>query len=220
MNNYTQKIWSAVYKYSTTILVFLCSVLFFMNCERQKDYDRVRDALVKTQAQNQTFQEEVGKNNEKIASQAQIILTQKEAIDAGLLEIEKLKNVKSQVKVVTNTTIDTIYAELQPSQDTSRPDDREFSILEEWYAMNGVVNESSIAIRELQIKNEFTLTIADKKLGFLKTPEPSVILVNKNPYTSTQEMQNIVVVYKQPFYRKPWFWTGVGIGVGYLIPKK
>ncbi len=220
MNNYTLKIWKAVYKYSTTILVFICSLLFFMNCERQKNYDRVRAALVKTQAQNQNFEQEVGKNNEKIASQAQIILTQKEAIDAGLLEIKKIKNVKSQVKVVTQTTIDTIYAELQAPKDTLRPHDREFSILEEWYALNGTVNKSGIAIRELQIKNEFTLTIADKKLGFLKTPEPSVILVNKNPYTSTQEMQNIVVVYKQPFYRKPWFWTGVGIGVGYLITKQ
>ena len=220
MNRYTQKIWKALYKYSATILLFVCSLLFFMNCERQKDYDRIKQALVKTQSQNQVFEEQVGENNEKIASQSQIILTQKEAIDAGLLEIEKLKNVKSQVNVITQTTIDTIYAELQPPQDTSRPHDRQFFILEDWYAMNGVVNQSGIAIRELQIKNEFTLTIADKKLGFLKTPEPSVILVNKNPYTSTQEMQNVVIVYKQPFYRKPWFWTGVGIGVGYLIPKQ
>ena len=94
MNKYTQKIWKALYKYSATILLFFCSLLFFMNCERQKDYDRIKQALVKTQSQNQVFEEQVGANNEKIASQSQIILTQKEAIDAGLLKIEKLKNVK------------------------------------------------------------------------------------------------------------------------------
>ena len=32
-------------------------VLFFMNCERQKDYDRIKQALVKTQSQNQVFEE-------------------------------------------------------------------------------------------------------------------------------------------------------------------
>jgi len=76
---------------------------------------------------------------------------------------------------------------------------------------------SGIAIRELRIKNEYTITIADKKLGYFKTPLPSVILENKNPYTSTQEMQNVVIVKKEPFYRKPWFWTSVGVGVGLYL---
>lgn len=218
MNN-IDKIKAFVFKYASILLLVVVALLFFQNCQRQKDYDRVRQALIATQAETQVFEETINENNEKIASQAQIILTQKEAIDAGLLEINRLKNVKSQVQVVTNTLVDTIYAEFDPPADTTRPDQRTFSILDEWYSMNGVVDVSSIAIRDLQIKNEFTLTIADKKLGFFKTPQPSVILVNKNPYTSTQEMQNIVVVKKERFYRKPWFWTGVGIGVGYLITK-
>lgn len=199
-------------------LVALCIILLMQNCQRQQDYERVKQALQATQLKAGEFEEEIGKNNEKIASQQQVILTQREAIDAGLLEIEKLKNVKSQVRVITQTKVDTIFASYdEPIDSVGESQFRTFSVSDPWYSFNGLIMPTGVAIRELQIKNEFSLTIADKKLGFFKTPQPSVILVNKNPYTSTQEMQNIVIVNKEPFYRKPWFWTSIGIGVGWYL---
>jgi len=199
-------------------LVALCIILLIQNCQRQQDYERVKQALQATQLKVGEFEEEIGNNNEKIASQQQVILTQREAIDAGLLEIEKLKNVKSQVRVITQTKVDTIFASYdEPIDSVGESQFRTFSVSDPWYSFNGSIMPTGVAIRELQIKNEFSLTIADKKIGFFKTPQPSVILVNKNPYTSTQEMQNIVIVNKEPFYRKPWFWTSIGLGLGWYL---
>ena len=67
-------------------LVGLCIILLMQNCQRKQDYERVKQALEATQLKVGEFEEEIGKNNEKIASQQQVILTQREAIDAGLLE--------------------------------------------------------------------------------------------------------------------------------------
>ena len=56
----------------------------------------------------QAYLEEIDKNGNRLVEQEQIIMTQEQAILSGLLEIEKLKEVSSQVSVVTNTIIDTI----------------------------------------------------------------------------------------------------------------
>jgi hypothetical protein len=127
--------------------------------------------------------------------------------------------VKSQVRFVTQTKIDTIFADFVTPIDTNQERNNidRFKVTDPWYSFEGYVMPVGVAITDLQIKNEYSLTIADKKLGFFKTPEPSVILINKNPYTYTEEMQNIVIVKKERFYRKPWFWTSVGVGVGLYI---
>jgi len=78
-------------------------VLLFRNCEKSKDYERVVRALEVSQGQVTEFEEIVGENGDYIASQEQLLLTKDEAIEAGLLEIERLKNVKSKVRVVTET---------------------------------------------------------------------------------------------------------------------
>ena len=216
-----EKFKSYFYKYMNVVWALVVLFLVSQYCERQKDYDRVRVALRESTNQVEYLFEEVEVNEQKIATQQQIMLTQQEAIDAGLLEIEKLKNVKSQVRVISETRIDTIFAEYQEPQDSANPDKpRSFIVRDPWYSLNGLVLPTGIAIRELQIKNDYSITIADKKLGFFKTTEPSVILVNKNPYTSTQSMENVVIVRKEPFYRKPWFWTSVGVGVGLYINRK
>ena len=199
-------------------LISLCFLLF-TNCKKQQDYERLQSALQKAQFDASNFHQELTDANERISTQQQLILTQKEAIESGLLEIDRLKNVKSQVRFVTQTKIDTIFADFVTPIDTNQERNNidRFKVTDPWYSFEGYVMPVGVAITDLQIKNEYSLTIADKKLGFFKTPEPSVILINKNPYTYTEEMQNIVIVKKERFYRKPWFWTSVGVGVGLYI---
>ena len=209
-------------RYLQVAMALVIVFLLFRNCEKSKDYERVVRALEVSQGQVTEFEEIVGENGDYIASQEQLLLTKDEAIEAGLLQIERLKNVKSKVRVVTETRVDTIFAGFEDDKDSTLPlGSKAFDVSDEWYSMNGLVTwegpTSGIAIRELRIKNEYTITIADKKLGYFKAPLPSVILENKNPYTSTQEMQNVVIVKKEPFYRKPWFWTSVGVGVGLYL---
>jgi len=74
-------------------------------------------------------------------------------------------------------------------------------------------------IDSLNIKNDFSIYIADKKLNFLRKANPEVILLNKNPYTQTVKMHNIVIQYEQPFYNNKYIWAGIGFVGGVLLSK-
>jgi len=97
-------------RYLQVAMALVIVFLLFRNCEKSKDYERVVRALEVSQGQVTEFEEIVGENGDYIASQEQLLLTKDEAIEAGLLEIERLKNVKSKVRVVTETKVDTIFA--------------------------------------------------------------------------------------------------------------
>lgn len=215
-----------VYRMLFIISVMLVLVFAMESCEKERQNQRLANNLSKIDLENQKFKTELNKKNEKITSQSQIILTQKEAIDNGLIEIEKLKNIKSKVRVVTETKIDTVFIPYTKTViDTSFNGKLEyknyFDYIEPkgWYSISGFASNLGLNIDSLRVKNDYSIYIADKKLGLFKKAEPQVILLNKNPYTETVQMSNVVIVVEKPFYKKNLFWSGVGLLGGYLLAK-
>jgi hypothetical protein len=197
------------------------------SCEKDAQNERLKNNIAKINIENQSFKNEITKSNEKISSQSQIILTQKEAIDNGIIEIERLKNIKSKVRVVTQTVIDSVfipYTQIKYT-DSSFKDKVEFKnyfdYLEPkgWYSIKGYATNLGINIDSLRVKNDYSIYIADKKLGLFKKPDPQVLLLNKNPFTETIQMSNVVIVVEKPFYNKNVFWGGVGLVGGFLLAK-
>lgn len=189
------------------------------NCSRGAELERMKDNLGSVELDKTKFERTVNLQGQEIAQQRQVIAAKDEAILLGLEQIKGLKNIKNQVKVVTKTEFDTIYATLEIDTNEQGQITSKFKYTEEWLSFKGEVLDSGVSISDLSIKNEYTLTIADKKLGFFKKPEPTVTLINKNPYTKVEGMTNIAIKQNQPFYKRPWVWLTLGATSGILISR-
>ena len=108
---------------------------------------------------------------------------------------------------------DTLSADSSSSKKFSYQDPKD------WFTLAGMVTKQGVGISEMSVRNKYHITIADKKVGFFKAPKPSVILINENPYTTTEKMNNLVIENKSPFYKRPWFWAAIGIGTGIYFAK-
>lgn len=227
MNWLTEELKKKAYKSVAILSLLFLGVSVMDSCEKDKENSNLLNNLSALNLENQSFKTEIKKNNEKLTSQDQIILTQKQAIDNGLIEIKKLKNIKSKVRIVTKTKIDTVFIPYTKTVvDTTLLDNGfdyknyfDYAEPKGWYSLSGFASNLGIGIDSLRIKNDYSIYIADKKLNMFGKSKPEVILLNKNPYTETIQMNNVVIKVYTPFYQKNGFWAGVGFLGGFLLAK-
>jgi len=211
-------------------LLIVCAILFNRSCETQKKYERVASALTIADLSNQKFESKINKQGEEIAIQNQLILSKDEALENNILELEELKkykNIKSKTTIETITKTDTVFVPyVKNVSDTviSNVPNNFFQYFnyqekDNWYSFSGKVSDIGVTMYEMDIKNKYSILIADKKLGLFKKPRPEILLTNENPYTSTISMNNVQVVYDVPFYKKEWFWFVLGSATTIYITK-
>ena len=226
MNWLTETVKKKAYRGFSIFVLLLLAISMLDACERDKVNKNLLRNIESLDITNQKFKTELNKNKEKVTSQNQIILTQQQAIDNGLIEIKKLKKIKSKVRLVTNTKIDTVFIPYNrvvvDSSSTEPIQFRNYFDYQEpkgWYSISGYASQLGIGIDSLRVKNDYSIYIADKKLNIFGKSNPEVILLNKNPYTETIQMQNVIIKVYTPFYKKNTFWAGVGFVGGYLLAK-
>ncbi len=226
MNWLTETVKKKAYRSFSIFVLLLLAISMLDACEKDKVNKNLLRNIESLDITNQKFKTELNKNKEKVTSQNQIILTQQQAIDNGLIEIKKLKKIKSKVRLVTNTKIDTVFIPYNrvvvDSSSTEPIQFRNYFDYQEpkgWYSLSGYASQLGIGIDSLRVKNDYSIYIADKKLNIFGKSNPEVILLNKNPYTETIQMQNVIIKVYTPFYKKNTFWAGVGFVGGYLLAK-
>lgn len=191
--------------------------LGIQHCQRGRHLERLTLEMNKVRIENEKFESTINEQGEQIAVQEQMIVSKNKAIELGLQKIKGLSNYKNQVVIKTQTKYDTIFAAYNVDTAEAGLGELTFSYNEPWISFDGKLLDSGVAISDLAIKNEYVITIADKKLGFFKSPKPVVSLINKNPYTQTQGMTNLTIKQNQPFYKRPWVWFTFGITSGIII---
>lgn len=186
-----------------------------------------QEQVQKLEVSSQSFSEKLTKDSIKIVEQEQIILSQKDAIELGLLEVEKLKNIKSKVTVVTKTTIDSVFI---PFETVLEVHDtiyhtgtievpKRFKLINTDYSINGIVLSSGINIDSLRLFNEMSVTIGEKRNGIFKKPTAIVEIQNSNSYLNTVRMNNVIIEKQKRFYDRPLFWGGIGLVTGIILTK-
>lgn len=219
--------------------IFLTLVfLFLKSCQ----YDRERASLIaqlsEYQLKEKSFELKIKDDSSTIAFQGQTIMSQKEAINLGLLEMEKdMKELQSQVKQKTNTMIVEKQIPFIPSgfADTSglvrnehgeviRKDSiaipMRFQLHEKWFNIDGYVKREGLTIDSLKIPNKTIVSVGYRKSGFLNLKKDAVIAFkNDNPYVNVVGMDNVVIKKKRKFYQSPLFTIGVGVALGYYLKK-
>lgn len=206
--------------YSLIIIVAILSLSLVANNSKMSNY---KAQMQKFNLENQSFKEEIDKNGDVIVQQEQIILSQKDAIAQNLLDINRLKDVSSQVNVITNTIIDTIVVShtdtiveyFNGGAYLKLP--QEYDYNSEFINVNAVVSQSGLQLNSINIQNKASITIGFKSQGLFKPKLPVVDLHNSNPYIKTQSVSNVVIEKEENFLTDKKTWGAVGIFLGLLI---
>lgn len=211
------------------LLICIILLLFFMwrAYSSHVELGEYKNQIIKLKDGEQVFVEKINEQGLKIGEQDQVILSQKDAIAYNLLEISNLKKVKSQVTIRTITKIDSVYIPIIDTIDRIVYDTSGIALLKlptkfglenEWYSLFSTINKGGLLIDSLSLFNRQTITLGLKSNGIFKSPTPTVIVQNENPYVNISSMKNVVIKDNTRFYDKKGFWFGVGIGTGILVP--
>ncbi len=214
------------------VLLLLCVCLLVCGyISSLAELSHFKKQVGKLEFDKQRYEETIAEDGKRIVEQEQLILSQKDAIALNILEIERLKKVKSQVVVNTITQVDsvfipftesdTILVALNDTIDSTGTYLRvptPFAVNTEWYGINGLVTGQGVNLDSLFFMNKQKITIGSKSQGLLKKPKPIVLIENENPYVQTTGMQNIVIENELKWYEKKALWFGVGVSVGVLVP--
>jgi hypothetical protein len=220
------------------LLFIVIIVLLWRSCESERDRSKLISQLGDYRLKEKVFNVERLKDSSTLATQSQTILSQKEAIELGLLELEKsMKEVQSQVKQKSTTTIiekqvpfipdgyvDTIGIVRGDNGEVVRRDSiavpTRFKLNEKWFNVDGLVKKDGLIIDSLSIPNKTIVTIGYKKAGFLNLSKDAVVQVkNENPYVNVTGLDNIVIKKKKKIWQNPLVHIGVGVVLGYYITK-
>ena len=133
------------------VLLVLCLIAYTLTLRANlNDYKR---QVKKLDLQQTEFITMVDRQGLLISEQEQIILSQKDAIEMNLLEIENLKKVNSQVSVVTQTIVDSVFIPFQ--SDTLK----NFGLYDKWYGLSGIVENRGVKLDSIYFNNDMRITI-------------------------------------------------------------
>jgi hypothetical protein len=222
-----------------TILALLSVCFIAGRVSTTKERKETAHAVI--QAQNQlldaakTYEAYIGGQKETIAEQRAVIMHKDVALEAGILEQERLralqiKEVRENVKlraeisvlkdsllIVPNDTV--IYDTVLIHDDTYLKLPSTFSYKDQWLTLNTNIHEDLTWGFDLRMPLSMDVTLGEVKTGFMKR-EPSVVLQTPNPYIGDIRIQNVQIETTTPWYRSTWMkvLTHVGaFGAGYYL---
>lgn len=201
------------------ILLIFCGIIY----GKQQSINSFKSQMQKFQLDNLAFEEEINEKGQRIVSQEQIILSQKDAIEQGLLELDKLKKVQSQVNVVTETIIDTfvvshtdtIVQYIEGDAFLKLP--HTYNYYTEHLNFGAEISSQGLKVNNISILNTSTITIGYKNNGLFRKSTPIVELKNSNPYVQTNSVGNVVIKENKSLIENPKVWGGLGLFLGLLI---
>jgi hypothetical protein len=133
-------------------------------------------------------------------------------------EIENLKLKKP--KTVTKIQTEVEVKEIMIPYEVKIPCDTfhiPFTHTDKWFTITGFSSNTSLTINSLNLLNDMTIAVGEKKKGLFKPNEYVVAVKSNNPYFKTTSIENYTLKAKKPFYDKAWFkatlfFTGVVLG--------
>jgi len=224
---------SKLYKWSSVLLIVITILVVWDSCSKRVELSALRDLVGdysagKLNNGDDKFNQTINKQNQTIIEQEQLILSQKDAIALNLIEIERLKKIKSQVRIRTIIDIDTLFIPYIDI-DTFYIDspyclfrERNFFISNEHYTFGGKTKKDGVFLDSIVFNNNFKVSIANKKLEadkrkLFKKAKPIVEVVFDNPYVKTKSVNNIIIENPKKWYQKNATWFSFGIVLGGVL---
>ena len=218
---------SKFYRAMLVVLLIAVILLVWDGCSKDAQLALFKKRVSNLNLKAQVFNETIGSDKRRMAEQQQIILSQNDAIDNGILTMNKFKSVQSQVRIETRTQIDSVFIPFETiksdTQVVYQCVDRKFKLVTDEYGIFGITKQEGVLLDSLYFDGGLAITIGTKSAGFLKKAEPVVEVKYTNPYIKTKSMQNVIIQEDLKWYNRKRNWFGIGIGFGlvgtYLIMK-
>lgn len=139
--------------------------------------------------------------------------------------IKEYKDAESITKVVTNTSIDTVYVQYDSIIRVS--DDGSFfgrvDIDSTYYSLSCRFTEKAFTLENLSIPNESNIIVGERKIrgifGIPKGKEYAVDIINSNPHVQTVNIQTFKIVEEPAWYETRGFAIGAGVVAGFILAK-
>ena len=215
-----------VSKHKNKLIVSLLAIvvmLSFFVVGENRQLQAYQNQIAKFDLKEQRYLETIDDDGNKLVHQEQIIMSQKHAIASGLLEVEKLKEISSQVSIVTNTIIDTIVIshvdtvirEINGNSFLKLP--QQYAFANEYLNFKANISKVGLSVEDITIFNEMTITIGKERQGLFKPLKPVVNIKNTNTYIHTTDVSNIVIENKVDLLHDKRAWGVVGIIIGLAL---
>ena len=197
-------------KYWYYIVIVFFVLIFGFGYSQHRSIAQYKSQLQKFQLENQGFQQDIDKNGNTIIEQEQIILSQKDAIAHGLLEIDRLKKVQSQVNVITTTIIDTVVVShtdtvveyINGNAFLKLP--HTYNYQTEFLSFDALIQTDGLTLNSLKLDNK-------------RKDLPVIELKHSNPYIKTVGVTNVVVEESKNPLKDKRVWGGLGFLLGLIV---
>lgn len=214
------------------ILIIALAVAFVFgqikSCQQDEENLMLMSRLQQINTSLQEFKVQRKADSSTLAKQGQKILEQREAIEQGLLKLEKeMKRAIAQVKFGYDIIIDSVdvpfipkgYADttnLLSNYEKSRPQvesvpvPQPFAVSKKWFSIAGEVRKSGLMIDSISIPNSSSVTIGYERKNIFHKLKPVVSVANENPYLRLNSMNNVVIKEKKGIFQSKLFWFALG----------
>lgn len=203
---------------SVVVLTIIVVLLVWSGCNQKARLSAYKNQMSKLTFTNQVFVEKKDKEGNKIIEQEQLILSQKDAIRNNLLIIEKMKKIKSQVRIQSVMQIDSVFVPYTDTFLVEKTNYREFGfgLNAEHYAIAGRTKEKGVLIDSVTFRNDLSVTIGNQSRGFFRSSQPIVKIENSNPFINTKSVQNVVIKNDIKWWDKKGTWLTMGLVGGFV----
>lgn len=212
------------------MFLFMLAVIIFLLIDGCNAKRHNNNLLGKLQLEKQVFSTQRAKDSSEIVKQQQLVLSEREAKELGLIQLSKeiasLKKVTAQIKSTTEFIYDKLDIPFDSSKNTPviiQVDSSDYLKLPQafkdsskWFNTEAFVDKKGLHFDKLQFKNEAILTIGLEYKGLLSKPNPQVVLQNMNPHATTTQFSNVIVQNKKKWYQTNGFWWAFGLFKGLI----
>jgi len=210
------------------LLAIAILLLFMVKCQNSVLVSRNEDLRAKlAKTTNQSFEVERLKNGLSAAHQAVVELTEKAALQQGLIDKQdRMLHTYLQTKTSTATTLTHVVTRIAWKDSIRIINTLDtvhinyagyFRKQQKYYTFEGSIIGDTLNIDTCSIPDNITFTLGKRRVGLLGS-KTEVSIVHDNPYITTTAMQSFQLTNKK-LYDKPLFWLLLGAAGGVFIHK-
>ena len=201
----------------------LCIMLGVEKCSHNQEVKDQFDVILTLQEQKTNFDIKIDELGAQSARQEVLLIDAQKGYEILLSDFKDLEKTKSQTKVITKTSIDSVFIPIV-SVDTIWIDKQKIPVYSfqdstEFYFISGRVSPKEAFLKQISFTNNITFSQTWERKNFLAKKTYFVEVKNTNPFVTIQGVQNYEIKENTRFWEQGKFWFAVGTGVGILINK-
>jgi hypothetical protein len=205
------------------VAILLCLLLGFEKCHFKKEVEDQLNLIETLEQQKNNFEVKINDLGAQTARQEVLLINAQRGYETLLSDFKDLEKTKSQTKVITITSIDSVFIPVV-NVDTIWIDNQQFPVYSfqdstKFYSISGRVSPNEAILKKISFTNAITFSQRWERKHFLAKKTYFVEVKNSNPYVTIQGVQNYQIEENTRLWHQGKFWFAVGTGVGILISR-